>query len=81
MTVKQLANRVGAKVQSVHNLLSKMRGTKYRVAEWTRETLTGDWAARWELGTGERCASTAAYVVVAEQSRVSAAVADARRCS
>jgi hypothetical protein len=53
LTVKQLANRVGAKVQSVHNLLSKMRGTKYRVAEWTRETLTGDWAARWELGTGK----------------------------
>jgi hypothetical protein len=53
LTVKQLANRVGAKVQSVHNLLSKMRGTKYRVAEWTRETLTGDWAARWELGMGK----------------------------
>jgi hypothetical protein len=56
LTVKQLAKRVGAKVQSVHNLLSKMRGTKYRVAEWTRETVTGDWAARWELGTGKDAA-------------------------
>lgn len=53
MTVKQLAKKIGAQVQSVHNLLSKMRGTKYRIGEWTRETLTGDWAARWELGTGE----------------------------
>jgi hypothetical protein len=52
MTVKQLAKQIGAQVQSVHNLLSKMRGTKYRIAEWTRETLTGDWAARWELGSG-----------------------------
>jgi len=52
MTVKQLAKQIGAQVQSVHNLLSKMRGTKYRIAEWTRETLTGDWAARWELGVG-----------------------------
>lgn len=53
MTVKQMAARVGAKPQSVHNLLSKMRGTKYRIGEWTRETRTGDWAARWELGSGK----------------------------
>jgi hypothetical protein len=52
MTVRQLAKQIGAQARSVHNLLSKMRGTKYRIAEWTRETLTGDWAARWELGVG-----------------------------
>lgn len=52
LTVKQLAARTGASIDTVHNKLSKYRGVKFRIGEWTRETLTGDWAARWEIGVG-----------------------------
>jgi len=51
-TVKQLAARTGAAVDTVQNMVQTQRGKKFRVAGWTRATLTGDWAAMWELGSG-----------------------------
>ncbi|NPT38563.1 hypothetical protein [Paraburkholderia xenovorans] len=53
MTVKQLAAATGAAPNSADWALNRKRGKKFRVGDWTRTSIHGDWAALWELGYGE----------------------------
>ncbi|MEZ7524028.1 hypothetical protein [Burkholderia vietnamiensis] len=47
MTVKQLAQKTGASVNAIGKVLTKQRGKKFRVGDWSRP----GGAAMWELGT------------------------------
>ncbi|MDN7654329.1 hypothetical protein QZM62_12830 [Burkholderia multivorans] len=48
LTVKQLARKTGASLNAVGKVLAKLRGQKFRVAEWA--SVGG--AAIWALGSG-----------------------------
>lgn len=53
MTVKQLTAEIGASANAVDKALNRKRGKKFRVGDWTRTSIHGDWAGMWELGAGD----------------------------
>jgi len=50
-TADALSTKTGWKLHAVHRALAKARGKKFRVAEWTRLAIHGDFCAVWEIGT------------------------------
>jgi hypothetical protein len=52
MSVKQLAAASGASLNATDKALNRRRGKKFRVGDWTRTSVFGDWAGLWELGSG-----------------------------
>lgn len=52
MTVKQLSAACGASQNAADKALNRQRGKKFRVGDWTRTSIHGDWSGLWELGSG-----------------------------
>jgi hypothetical protein len=53
MTVKQLAAATGASAHATDTALNRQHGKKFRVGDWSRSSIRGNWAALWELGSGD----------------------------